>query len=330
MSSLEVHSITTNGAPIYNTHLSAKNSCSAILSSILYRLRRSKQYSLFLHRPTFEMATTIPSSLQYLSSGQYSDFEIECEGHIFKVHKIILAGASPWFKALFDSGFKESRENKVSLPEDEACLIIRLLMCIYSGCYKFFNLTRQTRFAPPFGNMVDNYMRNRTHNKDIKRTELALRLYQVADKYQIQPLKQSARRSLLQIATALGYHNYQPKHFADWVHLVYDSDPAPDNTLTDIIVHVAKYAVHEHEALKCETFQRLLRDVPDFRFEMASTTYTTQTPLCLKCFKCGWAVNRRCSCGELEGCRRQQCIKEREERSICLQCNSLGSLSYDS
>lgn len=41
-----------------------------------------------------------------LSTGQYGDFEIECRGHIFKVHKAIMSSASPFFKSAIDGPFK--------------------------------------------------------------------------------------------------------------------------------------------------------------------------------------------------------------------------------
>lgn len=69
-----------------------------------------------------------------LASGQYSDFEIVCQGKSFKVHKAIICPRSEYFKRAVTFG-KEAEENKIDLQEDEAEIIGYMLQYLYEGDY---------------------------------------------------------------------------------------------------------------------------------------------------------------------------------------------------
>lgn len=58
--------------------------------------------------------------IRYLDTGRLSDFEIECKDHIFKVHKVILASKSGWFKRLFEGEWKVSTSlvNSITLVQN--------------------------------------------------------------------------------------------------------------------------------------------------------------------------------------------------------------------
>ncbi len=62
-------------------------------------------------------------ALDYLESGRHSDFEMECGGYTFQVHKIILALASPYFRTCCDICLEESHKNTLSIPGHQACLL---------------------------------------------------------------------------------------------------------------------------------------------------------------------------------------------------------------
>jgi len=225
---------------------------------------------------------------------------------------------------MFDRGFKERKEKKVTLPEDEASLILRMLVCMYTGVYKFAN------HIPEFQNpksLPDRYEFQGSDKTNIKAAELAVRLFQLGDKYEICELKVAAHQGLLEVANGLE-HLHDSKAFAQLVHDIYDLTAAKHHSMTDIVVHVAKRAVHDCGALQSDTFQQLLRDQHDFCLEMASTTYTNTAPICKICNKVGSAVNWRCLCGQLESCWNLQCKLERDRRSICMTCARVGTLEY--
>jgi hypothetical protein len=69
-----------------------------------------------------------------LTTGEYSDFEIVCEGKTFKVHKAIICPRSEYFKKAVSFG-KEAEENKITLQEDEVEMIEYMLQYLYEGDY---------------------------------------------------------------------------------------------------------------------------------------------------------------------------------------------------
>ncbi|XP_068078566.1 kelch-like protein 33 [Danio rerio] len=61
------------------------------------------------------------------------DVELEAEGRVFHAHRVILAASSDYFRGMFTSGMKESRQELVSLLLIRACKFEVLLHYCYSG-----------------------------------------------------------------------------------------------------------------------------------------------------------------------------------------------------
>ncbi|XP_049328080.1 kelch-like protein 33 isoform X1 [Astyanax mexicanus] len=61
------------------------------------------------------------------------DLELEAEGHIFRVHKVLLIAGSDYFRGMFCHGMKESQQTSVTLFLIGALELGMLLECIYSG-----------------------------------------------------------------------------------------------------------------------------------------------------------------------------------------------------
>ncbi|KAI4887647.1 hypothetical protein NFI96_020501 [Prochilodus magdalenae] len=61
------------------------------------------------------------------------DVELEAEGRIFRVHKVLLAASSDYFRAMFGSGMRESQQTSVTLLLMGAAELGILLECSYSG-----------------------------------------------------------------------------------------------------------------------------------------------------------------------------------------------------
>lgn len=47
--------------------------------------------------------------ISILSTGEFSDFDIKCDGYVFKAHKNILSCRSPFFKAAVSNGMRVSQ-----------------------------------------------------------------------------------------------------------------------------------------------------------------------------------------------------------------------------
>ena len=67
------------------------------------------------------------------NSEELSDCVIECDGRTFRCHKLILAGRSPVFKAMFRSNMAESLGSKVTVEDLSETVMENVLRYIYTG-----------------------------------------------------------------------------------------------------------------------------------------------------------------------------------------------------
>ncbi|CAG7786946.1 unnamed protein product [Allacma fusca] len=85
--------------------------------------------------------TLAPSQLEdgYLDtkslflSEDYSDVTIECSGETFPVHRLVLAGKSDYFAAMFRLPLKETAESRVEINDIEPPVLKEFLRFIYTG-----------------------------------------------------------------------------------------------------------------------------------------------------------------------------------------------------
>lgn len=82
---------------------------------------------------TAQYKTIISNNKRILNESEYSDFVFIVQGKEFKVHKNILAAASPVFHKLFSAELKESRTNECDVKDMEPTIFQYLLSFIYSG-----------------------------------------------------------------------------------------------------------------------------------------------------------------------------------------------------
>lgn len=54
------------------------------------------------------------------------------EPQLFRVHKKIICEKIPYFKTMFESGFKEALENKATFPEDDPEVFDNLIQWVYT------------------------------------------------------------------------------------------------------------------------------------------------------------------------------------------------------
>ena len=61
------------------------------------------------------------------------DITLRIEGKDFAAHRCVLSAASPYFRSLFTSGFKENQDNVVELQEIKTTTVDQALRFIYTG-----------------------------------------------------------------------------------------------------------------------------------------------------------------------------------------------------
>ena len=71
------------------------------------------------------------------------DITIRAEGDDFVAHRCVLIAASPYFRALFTSDFKEGETNFVELKNIQSSILREVLQFIYTGEAKTDSSTAQ-------------------------------------------------------------------------------------------------------------------------------------------------------------------------------------------
>jgi hypothetical protein len=84
-----------------------------------------------------------------LNNRDFSDLEIIVgpERQVLHAHKAILAARSDWFRSALRSGFREAREGRITVLEDDPKIFEALLEFLYTGEYPLSSLENNSRAA---------------------------------------------------------------------------------------------------------------------------------------------------------------------------------------
>jgi hypothetical protein len=210
-----------------------------------------------------EAMKELKSSLERLyRTREYSDLVVSCKGKEYHVHKAVLCPRSDFFAAACREGFKEGREARIDLPEDDPRIVE--IMVFY-----FYHLDYMNGFGNDFGAFEDHihikkdaepYMPDvklveqpesapiefNTEGLEIYWTSSSdlithVCVYALAEKYSIQSLKNLARQRFEMVAL----EHWASQEFLDAVQEAYISTVETDRGLRDLIVKV----FHEHTEL---------------------------------------------------------------------------------
>lgn len=175
-------------------------------------------------------ACRLPEDLEDLfRSQEFSDVTISANGREFKAHKAILAARSPMFRGMFSHDMKETKYNRVDVPDVDPDVLQEMLRFIYTGRSRLeqSNSNRATNGAPNLNNTTPGSSTSKgdqsssgnatTSNnqqqqllqqqqKDQKEQEfeqhLAIELLQAANKYQLDRLKLICEEALYKTLSA--------------------------------------------------------------------------------------------------------------------------------
>lgn len=118
----------------------------------------------------------LPDDLEELfRSKEFSDVTISANGREFRAHKAILAARSPMFKGMFSHDMKETKYNRVEVPDVDPDVLDEMLRFIYTG---------KSILEPRL------QIKEQKDQKEQEREQhLAIELLQAANKYQLDRLK---------------------------------------------------------------------------------------------------------------------------------------------
>ncbi|KAG0636244.1 hypothetical protein HOY80DRAFT_374557 [Tuber brumale] len=85
-----------------------------------------------------------------INSRKYSDLELVVgpDRHIVHGHKAILAARSEWFEAALRPGFREAREGRIILPDEDPKIFEALLEFLYTGEYPLASNMNTNSYIP--------------------------------------------------------------------------------------------------------------------------------------------------------------------------------------
>lgn len=134
MSTAKKQSISSS--PGKHSHLSTTNSLpSTTLSSTTITFNQNEQHSQTrhsIHCPDYPSAL-FSTINQFRLSDLFTDVTIYVDGVPFACHRLILAAASPYFRAMFSYNFRESTEGNVRIQDITPWTMKRILEFIYTG-----------------------------------------------------------------------------------------------------------------------------------------------------------------------------------------------------
>lgn len=269
------------------------------------------------------------------------------------MHKVLLCAVSGFFDRLCDSQFQESKTAQVSLPEDEPALIARMIIFAYTLAYHTGSIQSPKPEHEQFKNILDPYGDKPTDNQSYDwttRSKLHIRMYALADKYEIASLKQQSRQRFVFAFT--GLDEYQPNAFcnqqfdhveeplvqyqdrqlelAQMLRFIYSSTPEHDRGLRDIVLHQLLYAHRDRKIdwpLKSKELLAAISETHQLALDLAIRRFSSFLYKCDICHERSYPLEWRCDCGGVDDCTRVHCIEARKRSLLCIYCLRFEYLS---
>jgi hypothetical protein len=198
-----------------------------------------------------------------LKSAKYSDLTIVCKGQEFPVHRAIICPRSTFFDLACSSGFKESYSGRIEL-EDDPATVERMISYMYTFDYRdeehrdHRDLCLESSICNIPSRYESHEHRNIIHQeKDQPALLSSVRVYAIADKYDIPSLKRLAKERFESWAKK----NWAREDFSDIVREIFESTPTSDRGLRDIVIRIV--ALHADVLTKKDEFRRLIEEDGD-------------------------------------------------------------------
>jgi len=233
---------------------------------------------------------------------------------------------------------REGIESRIEFPDDEAELIARVLIFIYSGVYESEDICNG--LAGPitqFNTVTDKYA------EAIKKchldSELAIKMYSLGTRFFLPELQQLAREVFLGAlySNRVGDAETSDEAISEdvatkdnrLVKLVYSLTEKDDWSLRDVLVRYALGYIHDCDMLCSEAFQQTLREVPEYAIDIAGSRLSDNFDLCKFCDKEIFERQWRCKCGKVTNCSDPECADLRTKRSMCYWCSKFEVIQYE-
>ncbi|KAI8664495.1 BTB domain-containing protein [Fusarium keratoplasticum] len=202
------------------------------------------------------------ASEPYFNQDTLSDLSVTCDGQTFKVHRLILCAHSKYFSKQLNGPWKESSEQVINIQDFDVGVVEAMLHFMYNFDYTNVNGTSSMVFEA--------------------------QIYQIADKYDIDSLKEHATK---RFGAALDI-GWPMDDFPLAITVAYTTSPLEDRGLRDLIIETSSQ--HIDDLLGKGYFCEVLRTTNDFaadlvpflRARQAPDVKKYRCPSCRKTFYC--------------------------------------------
>lgn len=176
-------------------------------------------------------------NLSILRSGKYSDITICCKKISIPIHRAIVCPASRFFASAYDGDVKEAHTGIISL-KDEADIVKMMLLYLYTQGYDDHVASFENyRMGDPGARVAFN--ERTTPDAAVEETCILrmtnnVKVYAIADRHVIPGLKELARTKFRNLASSIELL----LDFPSIISKIYDTTPAEDRGLRDIVMNV--------------------------------------------------------------------------------------------
>ncbi|OAL38196.1 hypothetical protein AYO20_02648 [Fonsecaea nubica] len=202
-----------------------------------------------------------------LESAEFSDLILACQDQEFLVHRAIVCPHSAFFSKSCSGDFKEASSKRIELKEDDPATVKRMVSYMYTFDYedeKNQSLKSDDRssVSPEEGEEAVEITSVKSdivsdHNENQPALVSSVRVYAIADKYGIPPLKELARQRFCDWAET----NWLHEDFCSIAQEIFSSTPHNDRGLRDVVVQIV--AMHANDLIQKDEFRSLVEEVGD-------------------------------------------------------------------
>ncbi|TGO91634.1 hypothetical protein BPOR_0022g00190 [Botrytis porri] len=189
-----------------------------------------------------------------MGANEYSDFVIKCYSRIFPVHRIVVCTQSKPIQAAANGGFMESVTGVLDLEDDDPEIVARMINFLYLQDYDDTCKSSEEVEEEVYGRLLVNTM-----------------VYIIGDKYDIQPLKNLAKKKY----EAAVVTDWNTPSFSASLELIYEELPESDTALASIAVETA--AKHLRELNDRGEFSNLCKNNPAIAYDLLTTITSRPT-----------------------------------------------------
>ena len=223
---------------------------------------------------------------EFRKDNTFCDVTLQIEGQNFSAHRCVLSAASPYFRSLFTSGFKENKDSTIVLQDTKRAVLSEALRFIYTGeaLVNPTNAQDLVKIAdyfivPRLKTKVSKYLEERIDSPN------CLALESFADQFGCESLKQAASEfKLKNFISVVKSEDFKTLNFDEVKELI-SHDEIIVSKEEDVYAAIVSWV--KHDTLSRERlFSELLKCLRLFSISKHSLLQMLKCELVLKNWTC--------------------------------------------